>query len=185
MDKNLMTPIEKAKNQFAESGIPFPPVPEEMITKVLEFQPWVFGTRRIKHGMYFIETFIEEVQSRNVDDYLLFGHDGHGVNSYALHYFLVFKRLAIFIQWGWGGVYMDNAKQLREIATLFDYVKRVIDLHESIPLNVLATSKRLLIVESDFVNSFWGFTSEGKVEHTDKISALKGALKWIGTFGNI
>lgn len=185
MGKNSMTSIEKANAQFVESGIPFPPVPEEMNANIVELSPWVFGTRKVKHGMYFIDTFINEVQSKNVDDYLLFGHDGHGLNSYALHYFLVYKRLAIFIQWGWGGIYMDNAKQLREIAILFDYVKRVIDLHESIPLNVLASPKRLLIVESDFVNSFWGVTTEGKMGHADKLSALTGALKWMETFGNI
>ena len=40
----------------------------------------------------------------------MLSHSGHGVNSYAIHYYLVQRPLRMFLQLGWGGVY-DDAKE--------------------------------------------------------------------------
>jgi hypothetical protein len=47
------------------------------------------------------------------------GHNGHGVNSWAMHYYLVQPALAILLQIAWGGIYTDNALAERGIAVAF------------------------------------------------------------------
>ena len=44
---------------------------------------------------------MQEAGTEPVADYLLLGHAGHGIQSYAIHYYVVRGPLALFLQIGW------------------------------------------------------------------------------------
>lgn len=46
-------------------------------------------------------------------------HAGHGVNSYAISYYLVLGSVRILLHLAWGGAYMDNADAAQRIQTVF------------------------------------------------------------------
>jgi hypothetical protein len=48
--------------------------------------------------MYAVGSFVEQALERRCAEYVAVGHAGHGVNSYAMHYFLVYGPLRPFVQ---------------------------------------------------------------------------------------
>ena len=67
-----------------------------------------------------------EAVKQDIEDYVLLAHAGHGVNSYAIHVFVVHGPLALFLQVPWGGVYMDPKKSARRLADVFDCAGQLI-----------------------------------------------------------
>ena len=65
-----------------------------------------------------VEKFIEEALSNPDREYVAVGHAGHGINSYAMHYFLVYGPVALFAQLPWGGAYMDSTETARVIRSV-------------------------------------------------------------------
>jgi hypothetical protein len=177
--------LDRAKALFEKEGIPFPPIPDDLVASVKELKPWVFGTRVDAPSPYALSTFGQEAETTFVDDYLIFGHDGHGTNSWAMHYYLVRGCLALFIQTAWGGIYTnsDNASQI--LAYYFSQAAKLITLiEEKEELGKLARPQRLIVVVSDFIRSSWKLseipeTSEEGWEYT--LRALEEAINFVST----
>jgi hypothetical protein len=107
------TELEQAKQQLREAGLTFPPLPDELAAQFQRFGAWWWGTREVDQAeMYFFGGIAggDGIESPP-PDYMALCHAGHGVNSYALNYHLLFRPLALILQVGWGGVYMDQADQ--------------------------------------------------------------------------
>lgn len=186
-----MKDIEKAKQLFKKAGLPFPPIPKEMAHRFQCLYPWMFGTRTDAPNPYGIHLYIEELKSKYVEDYLMLGHSGHGVNSYAIHYYMVRGPLAIILQWGWGGCYMDNERQSSELAVHFDTVRAILraTMTKSF-INKITYPKRFLIVETDFARSRWGTieivkNGENLFNFRDCSNSLLEALQWIRSLRKI
>ncbi len=150
--------VEEAKTLFTEEGLSFPYIPEEMIASVQKLKPWIFGTRLDAPSPYQIAKFVQEIETKSVENYLIFGHAGYGTNSWAMHYYLVENSLALFIQTAWGGIYTENETAIPNIAYRFTEAEKLIKIVEAKEKQgKIASSQRLIVVVSDFYNSGWKF----------------------------
>lgn len=52
-------------------------------------------------------------------DFLVVGHGGHGINSYAVSYYLRLGKVRLLLQFGWGGVYMPEPETTTRVARYF------------------------------------------------------------------
>lgn len=108
---------------FAASGLTVPLVPWELRRRLREHARWRYATRPLGESPYDIREYLAEAARYRVLDYAVLAHAGHGVNSYALHYYLVHRRLRLFVQIGWGGSYMsDREKDVCEAFALCDRI---------------------------------------------------------------
>ncbi len=112
----------------------------------------------------------------------MLSHSGRGVNSYAIHYYLVYGPLHMFLQLGWGGVYMDadeDAAKIRGCFSLADAIVRA-----ATTVRKFGAGDRLTIVASDFYGSYWLAPGQGWREEiigskgpADVLSEVLGWLK--------
>ena len=94
--------------------------------------------------------------SSHVDDYLVVGHDGHGVNSWAMHYYIVRGPLALFLQTGWGGAYMDTEAEAADMAFRFSQARLLVEAAESAaPEHGGRVAGRYIVVDSAFTGGRW------------------------------
>lgn len=106
---------------FTASGLPVPPVPEPLRPALQAPQPWCWTTRDIDPvRMYLFDAgFLADILAGRVEDHVAVSHAGHGINSYAVNYHLVYGPLAVLMQVGWGGVYTDNAAAAARLGELW------------------------------------------------------------------
>jgi len=103
--------------------------------------------------MYMFESvFIEDILADRVDDYAAICHAGHGVNSYGINFHLVYRQLAIVMQCGWGGVYMDNDAAAVRLADRWRQIEALVE-------STAPGEDRLMVVFSDFR----GISARGRV----------------------
>lgn len=84
-----MTDIEKARELFRGAGLAFPTIPEELVAQLEERGRWQFSTRPLVNSPYNLHHYVDEVEGTQIEDYAVLAHSGHGVNSYAIQYYLV------------------------------------------------------------------------------------------------
>ncbi|KEQ13025.1 hypothetical protein GZ77_21650 [Endozoicomonas montiporae] len=81
------------------AGLPMPPVPRELSDQLLcPKDTEYFTTRSNTPNPWNLIWFIEEIEQKTPEHYLIFGVDGHGVESAAAHYYLVEQDIAVFHQ---------------------------------------------------------------------------------------
>jgi hypothetical protein len=132
-------------------------------------------------------------------DYVAVNHSGHGVNSYAITYQLVYRGLAIFTQVAWGGIYTDNAAAARRLADVFDSCQnliRLVDEREFTP----DSPQRLLCLDSEFrdvsavgwinvpdhdIDATWRFTQVGRVEQGTVFQTAESLLQTVPPLGEV
>lgn len=85
-----MTDIEKARHLFQEAGLAFPTIPGALVAGLKEQGKWLFSTRELKMSPYNLQHYVHEVDGSHVEDYAVLCHSGHGTNSYAIQYYLVY-----------------------------------------------------------------------------------------------
>jgi hypothetical protein len=159
--------LEEAQQLFSQAELPFPYVPDEMRGKVARIQEWMYGTRADTPNLYDLGWFVHEAATQPVQDYLLFGHAGHGVNSWAMHYYLARGQLALFIQSAWGGAYEDEAAARRKLVDRWAHIERLIRaVEEARRGGRLSPAERLIVVVSDFSGFTWR-RLEGAVDEAE------------------
>lgn len=85
----------------------------------------------------------------------MLAHAGHGVNSYAIHYYLVKCPLYLFLQIPWGGAYEDSLRSTEEVNTTFGLAACLINaLDQALESKRLRRKDRLLVVASGFYGSY-------------------------------
>ncbi len=171
-----MTDIGKARQAFEKVGLPFPKIPDELAARLKEQDKWLFSTRKITMSPYNLQHYVDEL---NVRDYVVLSHSGHGVNSYAVQYYLVYKALRMFLHLGWGGAYMNAQTDATKIHECFSLASEVVSKAEDGPF------PRLTIVGSDFYGSYWcvpGEKPRGAAEGSKSpLAVLSDALRWLQT----
>jgi len=165
-----MTGIKKAQRLFQKAGLAFPMIPEVLAMRLEEKGKWCFSTRKLDISPYILQYFVseldgyffdqcrprfykQETRATHVPDYALLCNSGYGIHSYALQYYLVYGRLALFLHLGWGGVYMDpvdSADKIRDCFALADAIVPLVQVSPRLP-----AEGRLTIVGSDFYGSYW------------------------------
>jgi hypothetical protein len=174
-----MSDIEKARHLFEEAGLAFPAIPDRVAAGLKEQGNWLFSTRDLKMSPYNLEHYVHE--SDEPGEYAILSHSGHGVNSYAIQYYLVSGPLRMFLHLGWGGVYMDAdaaASKIRECFSLADEIVRA-----AMAAGKLAGGERLTIVGSDFYGSYWSAAGQSKQKERRRFKGpaevLAEVLHWL------
>jgi hypothetical protein len=148
--------IDEARQLFAQAGLPFPFIPPEMRETFEKIEDWVYGTRLKIPWLYEIRQYATEAITTDIADYLLLGHAGHGIQSWAMHYYLVRGPLALFLQIAWGGAYTDEEKAIGQISTRFAQANDLIQkVEEARQKGSFQPGERLIIVSSEFHDSYW------------------------------
>jgi len=178
-----MTDAEKARELFHEAGLTFPNIPDELAARMKEKGKWVFSTRKIgKISPYNLEHYLYEA---HVDDYVILSHSGHGVNSYAIQYYLVYKALRMFLFLGWGGVYMDAKAAATKIHDCFTLADEIVPTAQDV--GKIPAGDRLTIMGSDFYGSYWSRPGEDPRKRPDHAKGptevLAEALHWLQSGG--
>lgn len=151
--------IEEARQRFALAQLPLPPIPTHMISSLERFDEFEFGTRDDTTGLYNFSEWVQEyLQGEVPQDYVAFGHAGHGFNSYAMHYYLVDGALAIFLQTAWGGINSSQAIHKTIVETNFAQIGMMIDW---IRQNPLLSGESFVLIASDFSKSRWAHIRAG------------------------
>jgi hypothetical protein len=151
--RTTMTDIEKARRLFLEAGLAFPTIPEGLAVQLKEQGRWLFSTRKIDDSPYNLQHYVHEVDGTDVEDYAVLSHSGHGVNSYAIQYYLVYGPLRMFLHLGWGGVYMDGDAAAGNIRQCFSLADQIVPA--AMTAGRLGAGDRLTVVGSDFYGSYW------------------------------
>ena len=117
-----------------EARLARPPVPALLASEVKALDQNYFGTRDdVPHGLYADPSLMLSPDPR---EYLLLDYRGHGVNSYALSFFLVHGAVAAFLQIGLGGANMDNDRQRHVIGEAFTELSLLVAAAEGKPHRV-------------------------------------------------
>lgn len=160
MPSQRKTGLEHARDVFKGARLPIPPIPARFERAIREIHPWCFSTRKIDGmGMYFFDEHLKEPFRRSTRPYVAFSHAGHGVNSYAVTYHLLFGKLALFVQHPFGGIYSDARRDRSGIRALF---RRCAALAAAVDRaraqGHLRKAGRLVVVESVMRWSYaWGW----------------------------
>jgi hypothetical protein len=118
--------VEDLNATFASAELRAPPVPKRFVPTLAFQHEWLWTTRPVHSlDMYMFDRYPNEIlmetaEGGDVADYFAVSHGGHGVNSYFLTYQLVTRRLAVFVQVGWGGGYMDAERSRQAVAVAYD-----------------------------------------------------------------
>jgi hypothetical protein len=174
--------VDRARALFAEQGLPFPSLPENLAAQLRQRGELVFTTIDHQYSPYAIHYYAEPlIRGGDSDDYAVIGFDGHGLNSHAVHYYLVEGSLALFIQRPWGGVYMDPETFRPLIERAF---KLAGELREKMAfahrMGLVLPGRRLIAVLS-MSESYcgWGWLPDGheSIVWHETEQALEGALQ--------
>jgi hypothetical protein len=174
-----MTDIQKAQHIFLEAGLAFPKIPKQLATELKEQSKWCFSTRELKISPYNLQHYVHEGDAVH-REYAVLCHSGHGVNSYAIQYYLVYGPVRMFLHLGWGGVYMDAdaaAFKIRECFSLADQI-----VAKAMTTRKPETDDPLTIIASDFYGSYWSASRRPENERTvsrGPTEVLTEVLHWL------
>ncbi|MBI1247971.1 hypothetical protein GC197_09045 [bacterium] len=158
-------PDLSAKSLFQELELPTPWIPTQLEKELKPIGQWVLGTSNPDTNVYDIKAFVEKVIDPDGEDFLFVGHEGHGTQSYFLHYYLRLGSLRILLQAPYGGVYDDPEECQEQIAKYFDQIER---------LAAAQIAEPVVIVQSPVIGSRWGTIGEDNEIHwTSDDEALK------------
>ncbi len=79
-------------------GVPLPLVPEALMEELHPFDDLTFGSMEPGTSLYQLEAFVAQFKGHWPDNYMLYGVSGHGMNSRAVHFYLVTEKSAVFLQ---------------------------------------------------------------------------------------
>lgn len=139
---------------------------------------------------YAFEEYVHEGTGKGVRDFLVLAHAGHGANSYALSYYLVWKPLRLFLQLSWGGVYMVKAREeSNRCFTLAHTLVSAVD--QAKQAGIFRPGDRLIVAASDLYGSYWRKPGEEppsgrlrEVQPRPVHEILTDVLRWVTQSSN-
>ena len=170
------TGLEQAQKLFSEAGLAFPVLPADLAIRLAPLQEWVFGTRAPSTWLYEINQYIDEAVAGEIEDYILLGHAGHGTNSWAIHCYILYRGLALLLQVGFGGAYMEPEETRAHLAEVLEQAGHLITAAQSHPAQ---DSRRMVVAVSDFYGSRWGWVEPEMDWHrgSDTLGSALNALR--------
>jgi hypothetical protein len=115
---------------FRAQQLPSPPIPDVLRAGLRGPSHWCWSTRPVSPEAMFRFTAPGELLlfPRPEGEFAAVSHAGHGLNSYAISLFLVFRELALFAQVPWGGVRIDRERAADRLTTVFTRCAELVDL---------------------------------------------------------
>ena len=177
-----MSVLEKARRFFQEAGLAFPEIPEELAARLKKQGKWLFSTRDLEMSPYNLEHYVQE-GDQAPSAYVVLAHSGHGVNSYAIQYYLVSGPLRLFLHLGWGGAYMDAEAAGSKVRECFSQANEIVAA--TMASRKFTLDERLTIVGSDFYGSYWSAPAQGlqeeRREDQGPSAVLAEVLQWLNS----
>lgn len=146
-----MKDIIKARALFKKAGLAFPVLPKKLAEALKEKGKWLYSTRRRDGSPYFLDKYLNEDDKTKIGDYAVVSHDGYGINSYAIQYYLVYGPLRMFLFFDWGGVYGDSKKDATQIKECFGLADKITKAASK----KLRSDSQLTVVATDFYGNYW------------------------------
>ncbi|MCP5306262.1 MAG: hypothetical protein H6953_12545 [Chromatiaceae bacterium] len=163
--------------RFKQADLVAQPLPKSLEGHLRTYGDWCFATYEPTAPPYLVEDFIDALLQAWPGDGLLIAHDGHGINSWALHYFLVLGSFACFLQLPWGGADMDANMGRERIRDAFAKVEAVIDTRYS-------AGERLIVIDVLAGRSFGKIHGgTGEIEWRESDDPLADVVDEIGAGG--
>ncbi|NLX96299.1 MAG: hypothetical protein GXY83_08985 [Rhodopirellula sp.] len=176
-----MTGLEKARRLFEQAGLGFPSIPAELAAGLKEQGKWLFSTCELKVSPYNLRHYVHQANLAPGKDLALLCYSGHGVNSYAIQYYLVYGPLHMFLHLGWGGAYIDADAAACRIRECFSLADEIVPAAKT--LGKLGAGAWLTIVGSDFYGSYWSPLGPSRQKEemgsTGPAEVLSGVLHWL------
>jgi hypothetical protein len=182
--------FERAASLLRGEGLNMPAIPAALRPRFVKRHAWCFSTRTLPVSPYDLQFYVDETRTGSAPEYALVAHAGHGSNSYAMHYFLVDRRLRLFVKIGWGGVYMDKVESTALVNECFELAGKVVQsVREGGKTRRLSAADRVTVIASDFDESVWRVSRRGEdAQKRERIAgnrhrrgpreALMEALDW-------
>ncbi|MGI9273292.1 MAG: hypothetical protein ACR2PT_00350 [Endozoicomonas sp.] len=177
-DLNL---LETARELITGSGLPMPRVPKSLAEKLRNPGDFFYFTSREgAPGPWNLGWFLEEIENRSPENYVVLGLDGHGTESQATHYYLVEDGIAVFHQSGLASPVNPETDQT--LADQYDLIAvMAVATDQAREKGLLPESGRLVIVRPLFLQPFWGIQpAPGQaVDWQDAGDPLLDACDWL------
>jgi hypothetical protein len=173
-----MSDLDKARQLFQSSGLPFPEIPKDLAVRLKERGEWLLSTREIEISPYDLYHYVDDCDDPSLEDYAILCHSGHGEKSSAIQYYLVHGNLQMFLQLAWGGVHMDAQRAAADIGWCFGLADEIDWTMNAVQRPKLG--RPFIIVGSDFHLSYW--SAPGKARDEEEKSpgqVLAEALQWL------
>jgi hypothetical protein len=142
---------------FREHNLPGPPIPAPLRSGLTTLEKWHWASDTAgwinREEMYRLrESFIHDLLQDDMADHVRICHAGHGSNSWGITYCLVYRHLVLVIQVGWGGIYMNEASSIANLADAFTRCSALIRQVETMDRRLAETRHRqkLLCLSSGF-----------------------------------
>ncbi|MDA8523695.1 hypothetical protein [Acidovorax sp. NCPPB 4044] len=146
-----------AQALFDGERLPFPPLPAPLAASLRPWGPAWFATRPVDASPYGLGAFLAEAEARpDLPEYALVGFDGHGTNSWAVHFYRVAPGIALFIQLPWGGAYTEPEPARAEIADVFAWAGELqARVQQAVDARKIPEGMRIEIAASRFGRAGW------------------------------
>jgi hypothetical protein len=175
-----LDPLSRARALFADQGLPFPPLPRRLQGSLRQTAEHTFASRDALAPLYSLGAHLAPIQQGAMAEYVALGFDGHGIDSWAVHFYLVAGPIALFLQCRWGNVNDDPVRARERIEGVFGLATQLIqDVEQAEREGKLCKGQRLLIRFSDFVPSGWKWTDDS-VWHEDEDLTFLSAMGAVG-----
>lgn len=176
-----LSDFDDARLLFLNAGLAFPAIPEELSSKLKMRGKWIFSTREIEVTPYDLQHYVRESEEPHLEDYVVLSHSGHGINSYALQYYVVRGALKMFLHLGWGGVYMDVVRATTHVRECFLLADEIVQGARA--TDSFSAPDRLTVVASDFYGSYWTPPGEANrkqlADFERPVESLQSVIHWI------
>jgi hypothetical protein len=113
--------LQDLRQRFESAGLPLPPIPAVLEADMRIIGPWTWGTEADPSPAY--DFAVHEQQAiESGADRLLIAHAGHGVNSWALHYYLTVDPVSVIVQVPYGGAHDDADRAVATVGRRFEEI---------------------------------------------------------------
>jgi hypothetical protein len=169
---------------FAAQGLPGLALPAHLTAALLPVGEHILSTRKLAHPLYRLDAWFEAVWRGTESDYAAIGFDGHGMNSWAAHFYLVHGPAAMFLQCRWGNAFDDTVRARERMEGIFGLAGQLLeDLDSAQRTGCLTAGQRLVLRVSDFSRSGWGWAGQPQSWHEDGDFSLLEAIGAVNDLG--
>jgi hypothetical protein len=149
-------------------GLPEPPAPLAEDLRDLGDGRW--GTRERAHSFRGIGWFLEEALEGRADEYVLAGVESVATEMSALHYFLVYGPVALFLQLSLDDGGFDRLPRAREVTA---------GAIEAAAAGRFAPGSRLFVLDSFLTERRWALLGPESASEPWRTGGIVGAGNWL------
>ena len=152
-----------AKKTLTKAGLPVPPVPASLEASIQNWDEMAWGTGpAAPFRLSDTTTFVQEYLAAALADFVAFGQDGHGTNSWFFYHYIVRGPVAICNEVPWGGAYTDASKAAQRLERRYAVVEEILAAATQATADGKTLPGRLVILQTTTRPSRWAWVKEGE-----------------------